>query len=141
MRHPHSQVLPGGFGYPLGFASGFVVTAACIPVGDAARPAAAAIGLAILVAVVSAVTTVPAAAATTAVCWGFYDTFAIGVRGDLTFDQAAAVGLGVLVCACAVGLVAGAVSRARRRHATLSDVPFVPAPRQGSSPLWEKLSH
>ncbi|PKW17142.1 hypothetical protein [Saccharopolyspora spinosa] len=139
MMPSESQVLPGGFGYPLGFASGFVVVTACIAVDETARPAAAVVLLAILVAIVSALTTVPAATATAAVCWALFATFSIGVRGDLTVDGSTVVGLGILLLAAVVGLIAGAVSRARRRHSAAQSTPFVPAPRQPS--VSERLSH
>ncbi|MCI2423125.1 hypothetical protein MOQ72_37475 [Saccharopolyspora sp. K220] len=138
MRNAQWHALPGGFGFPLGFAGGFVIVVATTALDDATRPVAAVAGLAVLVAAISALTTVPAAVATVVACWALYASFAVGTRGDLVFDRAAAVGFGILVLAAAVGAASGAVFRAIRRPAAVEATPSVPAQRS-SPPVPEKI--
>jgi hypothetical protein len=133
VRLARHEVLPGGFGFPIGFGGGFAIAAATVELDDRIRPLVAMIGLAILVAVISAVTTLPAAAATATACWGLYASFAIGTRGDMAFDRAAAVGLGVLLLATAFGAAARAAPRARQRPMPAGTEPSVPAPRLPTS--------
>ncbi|MGP4020727.1 hypothetical protein [Saccharopolyspora sp. 5N708] len=140
MRNAQGQVMPGGFGFPLGFAGGFVIVVATAALDDATRPVVAVVALAVLVAVLSALTTWPAAAATAVACWALYASFAVGARGDLALDRAAAVGFGVLLLAAAVGVAAGAVFRAVRRSAMAATTPPVPVQRGSSPPVREKIT-
>jgi hypothetical protein len=76
-------------------------------VGAFAHPVAVLVTLAVVTAVVSATTTLPAALGTAAVSWGLYSGFVVDQFGQLTLDGRTALAALVLVSVAllAVGVV------------------------------------
>jgi hypothetical protein len=113
MRTPASTVplLPRGFGFPLGFACGILVTAVTIAAGATSHPARSLIALTVVVAVVSAITTPGAALGTAVACWALDSGFVLGREGTLVFTGAARETAAVLVLAA---VTVAALSRAVR---------------------------
>jgi hypothetical protein len=97
-----------GFGFPLGFVAGIVTTMVAVAAGATHDPGAALVALAVVVGVVSAVTTVAGAVATGAASWALYDGFVLGRAGHLVLvgssAQAAVVLLATAVTATAAGV-------------------------------------
>ncbi|GLY67832.1 hypothetical protein [Amycolatopsis taiwanensis] len=115
----------GGFGFPLGFVVAIGVTIVAVAAGATAQPVRSVVLLALAVAVISAVTTLPAALATAAVSWGLHDSFVLGRTGGLVFNAGAAGAAVVLVgTAVTVVAIAGTVRMVlARRRSTLPDGP------------------
>lgn len=110
-------LVPGGFGFPLGAATGVLVTLATVAAGAVGHPLLAVVALAVSIAGAAAVTTPVATLGTAVVCWFLVSGFVVGREGDLTFSAqsvlAAAVLAGTAVVAVAVAATIRAVSRWR----------------------------
>lgn len=133
-----SPPVPGGFGFPLGFAAGILVTVVAVAAGATSHPSWSLIALAVAVAGVSAVSTASAALATTGVCWALHVGFVLGRRGDLVFNamsRQAAVVL-VLTASTVVVVAAGVrVARAWCRASMHNQIAArIPAQRDGTTP-------
>lgn len=101
----------GRFGYPLGFAAAIAVTEVTVAARGTEAPWVALFVLALTVAAVAAVTTLPAALAAAAFTWGLFAGFLIGRHGDLALTWPSAVGAVVLLAAALVGCGLAALVR------------------------------
>lgn len=110
-----TQPLSGGFGFPLGFGVGIVVTAAAIAAGATSHPVGSLIALTVAVAGVSAITTPGAALGTAVVCWSLDSGFVLGRHGDLVFTGAAWQAAVALVLAAVAVAVLAQVVRLREK--------------------------
>jgi hypothetical protein len=105
--------LSGGFGFPVGAAIGVIVTIAVVAGGGTRHAVWAAGAYAIAVAVVAALTTVPAALGTALLCWFLLAGFVVGRHGDVPIT--AVTGWDLVVLA-GVAVVVSAVRVARGRR-------------------------
>jgi mannose/fructose/N-acetylgalactosamine-specific phosphotransferase system component IIC len=87
----------GWIGYPLGFLATVVVTIGAVAVQGTAHPDWVLGGLAVTVALVSAVTVLRAALATASVAWALQAGFVLGRHGELVFTPRSLVAMVVLV--------------------------------------------
>lgn len=128
---PPAPPVPGGFGFPLGFAAGIVATGLAVASGATGHPAWSVGLLALTVAVVSALTSTPAALGTALVCWCLHDGFVLGRRGDLVLTSASARAAAVLLLAALAAVAIATAVRLRRLGQAGRMVPVVriPAPR------------
>ena len=115
------HLLAGGFGFPLGFAASTVAVLGAAAVGAFAHPVAVLATLAVVTAVVSATTTLPAALGTAAVSWGLYSGFVVDQLGQLTLDGRTA--LAALVLASVALLTVGVVTFVRHAPTQVGPLP------------------
>jgi hypothetical protein len=120
----------GGFGFPLGFATGTFVMVVAVAAGAAGHPGWSVAALAVAVAAVSAVTTFPAAVATAVVCWFLHDGFVLGRHGDLVFTTASEASAAILVAVAVAAWAMATLARIERRRQGEPVPPDIPAPRQ-----------
>jgi hypothetical protein len=106
--------MPGGFGFPLGFALGIAATALALALGAAAQPILSVVAMVAVVDFTAMVTTVGATLATAAVCWCLHAGFVLGQHGELVFTaQARGDAIVLVVSALAVLAFASTVRAAR----------------------------
>lgn len=109
--------LPGGFGFPLGFATGLLLVAGFIATGATDRHNWPLIALALVVAAVSATTTITASLATAVVHWALYASFVVGHQGDLVISPRTAEVAAILtLIAISTATLANRVRTAQSRH-------------------------
>ncbi|GAB2965770.1 hypothetical protein LWP59_22875 [Amycolatopsis acidiphila] len=112
-RRP-SPPVPGGFGFPLGLATGSVVTLFAVGAGVTGCPDWSVAALSVTVAGVAALTTPAAALGTASVCWCLHDGFVLGRYGDLVATPAAAGSAAILAAIALATLVVAALVRLHR---------------------------
>jgi hypothetical protein len=127
--------VPGGFGFPLGFVAGILVTLVAVAAGATGHPMWSLLGLTLAVAGISAVTTAAAALATACVYWCLQTGFVLASRGELVLTAASLQAAAVLLSTAAIVVVVAAVvrraracSRADERNLALAA--RIPAQRQ-----------
>jgi hypothetical protein len=129
-RWPASPV-PGGFGFPLGFAASILVTTLAVAVGSTRHPTWSLLAPTATVIVMSSVTTTLAVLGSAAVCWALHTGFVLNRSGDLTFTAVPAFAAVVLGTAAIVAVAIAGVFRVSRhradRHSRASAL--IPAPR------------
>ncbi|TVT38133.1 hypothetical protein FNH05_24510 [Amycolatopsis rhizosphaerae] len=129
MRRTTTPV-PGGFGFPLGFAVTMLVALAAIAAGAVERPWVVLALLAVALAAVAALTTPAAALGTAVFAWCLHDGFVLGRAGDLVFTPASGRAALVLAGVAIVVPVVAAAARAARRGLTARA--SVPSPRSAA---------
>jgi hypothetical protein len=112
--------LAGGYGSALGFGAGIAATiVAAMLEGGLIAPI-------LVVAAVSAVTTIAGAAATGGQCWLLYASFVLGRAGDLNLDRASIQAAVILGCTAVLATAIGAIIRRLQTwHPAL-----IPSPRR-----------
>ena len=118
--------LTGWAGYPAGFAAAVGVTLVAVAAHGAGHPQWTLGALAVVAAAVAALTTLPAALATAALCWALHAGFVLGRYGDLALTAGSARAAALLV---AVALLAWGVAAAVRLIRSADRTAPVPAPR------------
>jgi high-affinity nickel permease len=108
--------MPGGFGFPLGFAASSLVTMLAVAAGSTRHPTWSLLALVATVIVVSTVTTPLAALDTAVLCWAWHTGFVLNRRGELTFTTASASAAVVLVTTAIVVVVITGASRGARHR-------------------------
>lgn len=129
--------IDGGFGYPAGFAAATLTTLAAVVAGATTRPWIAVATLSGVAAVTAAVTTLTAAVATAAVCWGMHTGFVLNRRGELLLTTPAVTAAIVLAAVTLLGYVVATTTRALRGR-TVRRVLTIPTQRGASTPRIEQ---
>jgi hypothetical protein len=132
-----------GFGYPLGFVGAVAATAVSVAAGAAGHHLYAVVALTLVIAWVSATTSVRAALGTAVVAWGLLAGFVIGRTGLVVFDGESARDAVVFT---ASGLLVGGLAAALhavRTHAARATVRVsaIPAQSTATSPSWRAASN
>ncbi|WP_236792720.1 hypothetical protein [Amycolatopsis sp. GM8] len=135
-RWPAPPVL-GGYGLPLGFVAGIVVTLVAVAAGVTAHPDWSVAVLTVTVAGVAAVTTPAAALGTVVICWCLHDGFVLGRHGNLVFTPASGLAAVILTGVALGALAMAAFARLVRETAEVPPATIVPRPR----PALENLEH
>jgi hypothetical protein len=129
--------LSGWAGYALGFVAAVSVTLVAVAAHGSGHPLWSLGALAATAAAVAAVTTLPGALATTALCWALDAGFVVGRHADLAFTAGTARAALVLAVAALAGYAVASVVRQLR--ARPAPVMTVPVPRE--APLLQVLGH
>lgn len=135
VRRPRlpAPLVPGGFGFPLGFLAAILATTVTVAAGATTHPWVALIALAGVIAAIAGISTAGATVCTAMVGWTLYSGFVLGRHGDLAFTPRAmadAVILGAVAPLAA--LVAAVVRTAQARTRTATGA--IPAPRSAPAP-------
>lgn len=126
----------GWVGYPLGFVTAVTVTNVTVAAHATSHPLWSVAALAVTAAAIAALTTLPAALATAAVCWMLHAGFVLGRHGDLELSPASAATAALLAAVTVVAYGAGVAARAglRRHPRAGSRAAPIPAPRDPMTP-------
>jgi hypothetical protein len=105
----------GRVGYPGGFTATVIVTVVAVAAHGTEHPYGVLTALAVTVAVVGAVTTLPATVASAAVAWALQAGFVLGRHGELEFTVTSLAAAAVLVAAAVLAYTTALAVRYVRR--------------------------
>lgn len=133
------MLIPGGFGFPLGFLAAILTTTVAVAAGATTHPVLALIPLLAVTLTIAAASTPAAAVATAAVSWTLQAGFVRGRHGDLALTpqsmrDAAILGTVTLLAALTTTLVRTSHSRLVAVPPPRADCPS--ATSAGPQPRW-----
>jgi hypothetical protein len=126
-----APLVPGRFGFPLGFALGVVATVLAVAIGATAQPILSLIVMVAVVDTMAMVTTVRATLGTMVVCWCLHAGFVLGRQGELAFTPQSGHDALVLLLVTLSALAFASIIRAFRTPQDL--MARIPTQRQGDS--------
>src|SRR5436309_12696493 len=108
--------VPSGFGFPLGFLLGVLVTMVTVALGATREPVMSVVALVAVVDLVALTSTFRATLGTALVCWALHAGFVLGRHGEIAFTgQSGQDALVLLLIGAAASGFAGLL-RVYRRH-------------------------